>query len=110
MGVANVTFGRVETTRQGLNVIPVMRVVSSENVTTNASTSTEASGTASGDLGKQGDRDLVARIVATDEPMYATIGDPSTIDAAVGDVYIATGAEVFLIVFPGESVSIIDAA
>lgn len=109
MGTVNIVIGRVETIRGNGSPLNVIDRITSESFSTTTS-SAESSVAAPGAIGDTDMKNLVARIVATDEPMYALPGTASAVTATTEDIYCPTGAEVFIKLKPGQVVAVRDAA
>ena len=103
MGTVNVAFGRK--LNKGANDGPqALLLLSSENM----STSTTSSQSAAAPDGLPAANDIVVRVFPIDEPVYVRTGaDPTAI---VGDLYIATGQEMYLNLAPGHKVAVKEVA
>jgi hypothetical protein len=109
MGVVNIVIGRVEDIRGGVGPLNAIDRITSEtfNTTTTSADSTVAAPGAIGDIDM---KNLVARVVATDEPMYILPGTAGATTATTEDVYCPTGGEVFIKLKPGQIVAVRDSA
>lgn len=104
MGTVNISIGR-KLNKGSTDGPQAMRILSSENL---ATSTTSAQGVNAAPAGTFDAYDLVVRIVPIDEPMYVNVGANPI--AAVGSLYVFTGAELFLSIAPGHKIAVRDAA
>lgn len=109
MGTVNIVIGRVEPMRGNAGIVPVIDRITSESFSTSTS-STESTVAAPGAIGDLDIKNIVARVVATDEAMYIIAGTPGSNTATTEHIYCPTGGEVFIKLEPGQNVAVIDAA